>query len=552
VRAEVSIRADCRRRLRIVTPVPWNVRSIAAAGLATMIAAALGGCGGTSSPRLPTRTTPLESIFEAGPALIQDPAGTLDTLRRLGVERVKVFVPWGDIAPDPTSKSPPANFDGADPAAYPAANWARYDTIVRDAAARGLGVGLSIGHPPPLWAATPGGPDGGIHPQWKPSASDYGAFVRAVGTRYSGHYVPPGATTPLPRVSFWSIWNEPNYGPDLAPQATDHSAVEVSPALYRGLLNAAWSALAATGHRHDTILIGELAPRGQVGGSHPGNFDGMVPLRFIRALYCVDSSFKPLRGAAAAARHCPATAAGSHSFVADNPALFHATGFADHPYPQGTRPPTFVTPNEPGYADFATLSHLIATLDRAEQAYGSPTRFGIWSTEFGYKTDPPLAEMSSPATAAGLLNWSEYLSWRNPRVRSFDQYLLVDPPGNGESNFVTGLEFADGGPKATYFAYRMPLWLPQTTFQRGQAIEVWGCVRPARYARMETGHEQMARIQFQRASTGPFVTVAMVRVGPSCYLDSEHAFPGSGAIRAAWSYPHGATIYSRTVPVTAR
>jgi hypothetical protein len=444
----------------------------------------------------------------------------------------------------------PSGFDGANPAAYPAANWAIYDTVVRDAVARRIGLDLTLGEPPPLWAEGPGAPPG-AHAQWEPSASEFGAFVRAVGTRYGGHYTPPGAPDPLPRVSFWSIWNEPNYGPDLAPQATDHTLVEVSPWLYRGLLNAAWSALGATGHGRDTVLIGELAPRGQTGGNHPGNFDGMVPLRFIRALYCVDAAFKPLQGPAATARGCPSTAAASRAFPSANPALFHAGGFADHPYPQGQTPPTFVTPDEPDYADFAALPKLITTLDRTQQAYGSPTRFPVWSTEFGYKTDPPLALQATPAAAAGLINWSEYLTWRNPRLRSFDQYQLVDPPGNGPSNFVTGLEFANGTPKASYDAFRMPFWLPKTTFSSGQALELWGCVRPSRFARLDAGHVEPVKIEFERSGQGPFMTVATIAVkGPDCYFDVRQRFPGGGAVRLEWSYPHGPEIFSRTVTVT--
>ena len=92
----------------------------------------------------------------------------------------------------------------------------------------------------------------------------------------------------------------------LSPQTVN--GVEVGPRLYRGLLDAAWSALQATGHGGDTILIGELASTGH---ANPGSTLGMEPLRFLRALYCVDSRFRELRGAAAAARGCPTNAAGS-------------------------------------------------------------------------------------------------------------------------------------------------------------------------------------------------------------------------------------------------
>ncbi len=507
------------------------------------------GCGSSASPARPLSRPPLISIFESGPQLRADPAATLDTLHRLGVGVVKVFVPWEEVAPDAASPVPPKGFAAADPAAYPAASWAPFDAIVRDAAARGIAVDLTV-NAPPLWAAGPGAPQPGPDPQWKPSARALGKFMRALGTRYSGSYTPPGASAPLPRVNFWSIWNEPNYGPDLAPQAIDNSTVEVSPALYRGLLDASWSALQATGHGRDTILIGELAPRGQSGGGHPGNFDGMVPLRFLRALYCVDGSLAPLRGAAATARQCPPTAAGSSAFRARHPALFEATGVADHPYGQGMVPPNVVTPDEPDFADLPAIPKLESTLDQLQAAYGSHRHLPIYSTEFGYPTNPPerLAAASTPTRAALYLNWAEYISWRDPRIASYDQYQLIDP-ARTKDTFATGLEFANGTPKATYAAYRMPLFLPVSTGARGHQLEVWGSVRPAH----SLSAPQPVQIQFRPATGGGFKPVRSVAlIDRYGYFDVMQAFPGSGTVRLSWSYPDGQTIHSRDVIVTLR
>jgi hypothetical protein len=385
---------------------------------------------------------------------------------------------------------------------------------------------------------------------WKPSAADFGAFVRAVATRYSGSYKPAGATGPLPRIDFWAIWNEPNYGIDLAPQAIDHSRIEVSPAIYRGLLNAAWTALHQTGHGSDTILIGELAPRGITVGNNPGNFSGMVPLRFLRALYCADGSYHPLRGSAAAARGCPTAGGSGGSFVRENPALFHASGFAIHPYPLGVAP-NVPEANEPDYADLPALPKLESALDALQEAYGSSTRFPIYDTEFGYQTNPPetLLRAISPQVAAYYLNWAEYIHWRDPRVRSYDQYLLNDPGQN--SSFDTGLAFANGTPKATYGAFRMPLYLPVTTASSGTALEIWGCVRPARYAQQQTGRLQRAQIQFQASGRGPFRTIRVVAITDlHGYFDVRQKLPGSGLLRTSWSYPHGPEVFSRTVKVT--
>src|SRR5437588_179799 len=121
-----------------------------------------------------------------------------------------------------------------------------------------------------------------------------GTFARALAIRYSGSYNPrlkriaPPDRADLPRVTFWSIWNEPDYGPSLAPQgAPGNLRVENSPRMYRNLLDAAWSALQRTGHGRDKGLFGELAPRGM---NYWGVFSGMKPRVLVRALYCVDST----------------------------------------------------------------------------------------------------------------------------------------------------------------------------------------------------------------------------------------------------------------------
>lgn len=525
--------------------------------MAIAAAALVAGCAGSSqAPAAPARSQSLETIFEAQTELFTNPAGTLDLLRRLGVDRVKVFMPWASMVPDQLSRSQPRGFDASSPDAYPAPAWAAYDTIVRDARARGFALDLALEGPAPLWATGPGVPPGtasGFVGAWKPSAKEYASFVSAVAKRYSGHYTPAGSTKPLPRVDFWSIWNEPNYGQQLAPQAIDHSTVEVSPRYYRALLNAAWTALGQAGHGGDTILIGEVAPRGQTVGDQPGNFSGMVPLRFIRALYCVDGSLQPLRGTAAAARGCPTDPAGSKAFPAQNPALFHAGGFAFHPYPQGFAP-NVRTPDEPDYADLPQLDELERTLDRALAVYGSNSRLPLYDTEFGYQTNPPetISRAINPATAAAYANQAEYMSWRNPRVASWDQYLLADPPP-GQSSFDTGLEFYGGKHKPVlYDAFRMPLYLPATSASKDHALHVWGCVRPARYAR-NSRVSQEARIEFRSATSGAFKTVKTVPIAdPYGYFDQLVTFPSSGAVRVAWSYPGGETIHSRTVEVTVR
>ena len=547
---------DIAGNVTILAALPARRMTLASGCAALLCASAIVGCGGTSrrAVQTTTRTDPLISIYEADPQLRADPAGTITTLRSLGADTLRVFMPWGTlgslqgVAPAAASPQPPPGFNGADPASYPASSWAYYDTVVRLARERGMQVDLTLGPPPPLWARGAGDPGHPVHPQWRPSPALFGAFVHAVATRYSGHYQPPGATTPLPAVRFWGLWNEPNFGPMLAPQIDPRTGQVASAAIYRSFVDAAWSALGATGHGHDVILIGELAPRGVSLGAGPRSFGYMVPLRFLRALYCVGDDLKPLSGAGATAVGCPASTT-AQGFVAAHPGLFDASGFALHPYEFG--PPTAATPGEPDYADLAALPHVEATIDKVLAAHGSNRRYPIYNTEFGYETNPPETVIGtvSPTLAAAYSNESEYLSWKDPRMRSFDQYLLTDPPS---AVFATGLRFADGRPKPGLAAYRMPMWLPRQSFSHGQAIEVWGRVRPARYSTV-AGRTQVAVIQFRAAGSGSFRDLARVRLSaPNFTFDVVQAFPGSGAVRVAWRPPGRPASFSRTVTISSR
>ncbi|MBO0706224.1 MAG: hypothetical protein J2P39_12945, partial [Candidatus Dormibacteraeota bacterium] len=149
-----------------------------------------------------------------------------------------------------------------------------------------------------------------------------------------------------------------------------------------------------------------------------------------------------------------------------------------------------------------------------------------------------------------------YLSWRNPRIKNFDQYLLYDPLPAVQSNdwgqYASGLlTYGDHLPKADYSAYRLPLYLPRTSTRRGGKLEVWGCVRPALYANRDSLRSamaagslpgpQVAYIQFQRGSSGPWTTLRTVNITSTtnCYFDMKVAFPASGQVRLAWYYPPG-------------
>ena len=493
-----------------------------------------------------------EASFQDNARLIfsnsQRVENALKTLSRLGVDRLVIAVNWNVIAPH----TKPKHFDASNPASY-GGSWGPFDRIVLRSQAYGMRVNFVLSGGVPPWAVGPHVPSHAVSDTWRPSASAFGKFVHAAGERYSGHYTPPGASSPLPRVNYWSIWNEPNVGASsLAPQTVN--GIEVAPSMYRGLMDAAWQSLQATGHtpRTDTILVGQLASTGH---ADPGLLLGMQPLRFLRALYCLDNNYRVLRGSAASKRGCPATAAASRRFPSQHPALFEATGWGHHPYHLTDAPDAPSPPSDPDWVTFADLPKLERDLDRAQHVYGSRRRLPLYLTEYGFDTNPPQRSNSvSTAQAATYLNQAEYIAWRDGRVQTLSQYLLEDVPltkGAQFSAYSTGLLLKGGKKKPTFYAYRMPIWMPVTSSRHGRSLEVWGDVRPAKRFPHSAGSVQ---IQFQRGSRGGFSTVKSVRINnPEGYFDVRVRFAASGGVRLRWTGPNGfGTIYSRHVQITLR
>jgi hypothetical protein len=521
----------------------------------------------SSSPAAVTSSTSrsLESMFQDDGALLHGSqatvARTLDALRALGVDRLRITVLWAAIAPDAHSRIPPKRFDAADPAAYPAAGWAPYDRVIRLARARGLAVDFDVSAPGPLWAMRPGAPSARLANHYAPSAAAFAGFVEAAGRRYSGTYVPRGAGTPLPRVSFWSVWNEPNQPGWLAPQRGRDGTIQ-SARLYRGYVDAAVSALRRSGHRgdtlahgnntlrhgRDTILIGELAPEG-VENTRPES--PAPPIPFLDALYCVDANHQPLAGAAAARIGCPASGSRS-AFVAAHPGLFEATAFAHHPYSFFLAPGASMT--DPNFVPLSDLGRLERALDAIFSAYSVHRRIPLYLTEYGYETNPPNPLRGvSPATQAAYLDQATYMAWRDPRVRGLSQFELFDSPPDRAyprgsvrywSTFQTGLVYVKGAPKPSFYTYRLPIFIPGPPVAGGE-VTVWGMVRAA------PGHSRRrARVQWQAAGERSWRTLAVVNTdNPTGAFTVRVTPPSQGQVRLAWTPPGQAPLYSRTVGV---
>jgi len=508
-------------------------------------------------PSIASASKTQESTFQDDPLLVYAPPAkmeaTLDELKAIGVDRIRVSLFWDVVAPANNAVEKP-NFDSADPAAYGPNHWERYDRLITAANKRGIAVNLNPTSPLPRWASTATSPRPDIQSTgpntYAPNAEEFGKFVSAAGKRYSGTF------EGLPRVSYWSIYNEPNQGGWLTPQwkadpGNANRMVEASPEIYRSLVKTAYRALMDTGHGTDTILVGETAPKGLQ--NRKGLTISIDALRFIRNLYCVDDNLQRLKGAAAAVRGCPASAA---TFVAENPALFKATGYAHHPYELLLSPT-----RKPGSKDWVTIANLptlTKTLTRIYARYGQKKQTArgvpLYLTEYGYQTKPdPLGIPFS--RQARHINEAEQITFRNPLVRTMSQFLLVDDaPTPGIANpreayrtFQSGLKSLSGKKKAAYRAYVTPIHLNKTQFRRAGKTTVFGMLRPA----LSTARVKV-QIQFLAKGSKLWRTrVTRTVGGPRHYFRVPLRVTRSGLVRLRWKNGTKQTI-SRPVAVSKR
>jgi hypothetical protein len=569
------VRTAPRRRFPLLSHARrWLVGLACAAILAGAAAAAIVLAGSARGGRL--RAPPV-SMFQDDQELVYQPldaAGTrvvertLRTLHSLGVQRLRVSLTWAAVAPDPVSRRRP-RFDAGDPAAYPPGAWAVYDRLDLLAARYGIALDFDANAPAPLWATRRGASSAHYAAVWEPSARDFGQFVHAAGVRYDGRFridAGPGERSlSLPRVSFWSVWNEPNQPGWLAPQwrSIGRRRVQNSARLYRAYVDVAFAALRASGHTPstDTLLFGETAPEGcQLSTATPcpgyrsAALRPIPPLPFLRSLYCLDARYVPLGGAAARAAGCP-PGGDRRAFVRTHPALFQASGYAHHPY-EFNHPPDVSLP-EPGFVPLSDLPRLERTLDRSFAAYGVHRELPLYLTEYGYESNPPNPCHGVPlADQAAYLDEAEYIASHDPRVRALSQFLLVDsapdaayPPSDTcryWSTFQTGLEFLGGRPKPALAAYRLPLWLPDGDAGTTGALRLWGMVRPLGLE--PRGGDQMVFVQW-RPRGGRWRVLTGIRVQATGTFSVKVRPPAAGRLRFAWRSPAGRRYLSRAVAV---
>lgn len=537
-------------------PIPLRLlRGRAAAGALVLVLAL--GAGLALGRAAPARANPLQaSIMMDDDQLVYRNDATreaaLKVMQALGVDWVRVTVLWSNVALGITQYDHQhhIHFRPADPATYPARNWNRYDALVRSAQAKGMQVYFDVTGPGPGYAhaRAPRSLRPDVAATWMPNPQQFYYFVTAVGRRYSGLYKVHGQV--IPRVSTWSLWNEPNQGGWITPQW--YHGIPYSPVIYRKLWLDGRQALQLTGHGGDRIFLGETSP---LYVSRRTLTSEIAPKVFIRELMCADSQARPYAGAAAAKRDCGIFSQFGGSFATN--------AFAHHPYTK-FEAPTQRDPN-PDTITVANIGDLPVLLDQlAASTHHIASGLPILSTEYGYETNPPDPFSGIPlARQADWINQGDFLLYSNPRVYGNTQFLLRDaqplrqfPRGSRKywATYQSGLLFANGTAKPAYGSYRLPINVnPGPADVAGDPqLYVWGQLRFL--AHNTLGRiPQPVQVEYHPASApaGTFVPVGQ----PLIDFDTSRHFlaafvpsPGPGLLRLHWAGA-GVSVYSRAVAV---
>lgn len=415
---------------------------------------------------------------------------------------VRLPVNWASVAPNTATM--PQGFDPSNPA-DPHYNWTAVDATVRSAAQVHARVILSP-LDAPLWAEGPNRPAYTnpltIYPgAWDPNAAEFGQFVQAAATRYSGSFpdpLNPGKT--LPRVSYWEMWNEENLpvyfaGPDVVDE-------------YRALLNAGYAAVKSV-HSSNLVVFGGLAPVSYIPPL------STTPLQFAAAVMCLHRVGTNYR----ANPLCPQRA--------------EFDVFAIHPYSLAD------TPTKHAYAydnvlvgDMGKVATLVRAGDRLHTV-APRIRHQIWVTEFAWYTDPPDTLIGdSPRVSARYVAYSMYEMWRSG-VDLVIWDTVQDTPA--QDGLGGGLYYLSSAAKPDLWAYAFPFI---ASVHRGSGF-AWGRVPVSR----------RIRVRVERRYGRHWRVVATTRTAADGVFQARFRAHGNGLYRAVSAHVRPSLAYnSRPIP----
>jgi hypothetical protein len=329
---------------------------------------------------------------------VKDRSSRIQSSAKQGANVMRLLVHWNRSAP----LRPGDASDPFDPAYY----FDDLDEAIRTAQRSDMEVVLTL-HGTPRWA------NGGRAPNVMPRrVADFGAFARAIASRYSGRF------DGYPFVRFWTVWNEPNLQLFLSPQF-DGRGRSVAPRNYARLHAAAYAGIKA-GSPRALVAAGETSARGT---DDPDGFRPVhSPGRFVEELARANPRLK-----------------------------FDAWSHHPYPFTPNLKPSQKVRwPN----VTLGSLPLLETNLKKLFKRESVP----IWVTEYGHETKPQDKLGVSYAKQAAYIRQSIAIARSYPFVTMFVWFVYQDDPGQPwDSGLYTQTGNAKGSSARRFSAAAKPL-----------------------------------------------------------------------------------------------
>lgn len=408
--------------------------------LITALTVATSAAGAGKMALVTAGSGPLQTGFAYTPlSPSSDDATQFERMRAAGATYVRISVSWSSIAPGGATM--PSGFVATNP--YdPNYNWSGLDSIVMAATDAGLQPIIEM-QSAPIWAqgtatTRPKDPGG-----FRPDPSAFRDFMTAAVERYSG-----SDYAQLPRVRYWSIWNEPNLTTFLSPQVV--GGKPYAPIMYRALINA------AAGPIHsipgNVVIAGETSPYGGPAVTRA------KPLTFMENVLCVSEKYvKP---------HWVYKSSCSQRTRFDV--------WSQHPYTEGGPTRKGRLRGNVSLGDLGDMRMVLNTAIKAGHV-NSSQKVGLWVTEFSWDTKPPDPGGVSPQLEARWVSHALYVAW-SAGVNVFSWFIVRDLPFS-TSYYQSGLYYDGaagvgfGKPKPALTAFRFPF----VAFAKPQSSAfVWG------------------------------------------------------------------------------
>ena len=386
----------------------------AIAGLA--VGAATASPNRHTAPLARTSSHLLVGINDEANTLYGNPATAFAALKTLRAQVLRVNLYWGG---NQWAVAPKKPADATDPG-DPAYNWAIYDRLVHYATDNNIKVVFSI-------LFTPSWANGGQAKNVAPTdAKDLENFAYAAAERYSGLWIPPPwqfdptlgkPNTPLPKVTMWTAWNEPNNPLWLSPQykrvgstwrvESAYQYAKICNAVYNGVHSPYLGPL-----QGEQVACGVTGPKGN--DAPKGNRPSVDALTFLTN----------------------AKKFGMKTFDV----------YAHHPYAdKGSESPSY----KPAGAEARRiqLGNIGTLITQVTKLYGPKH---LWITEYGYQTNPPDTTVFgiSWANQALYMKQAFTMARANPRIDMMLWFLVKDEPNIG--GWQSGLQTVTGKKKPSW------------------------------------------------------------------------------------------------------